>query len=289
MKLIHLLEAPRAEELKYLYTPNKISEAEFMKWCKENASGFLNAKEAIYRGFSAPELGIIDTNGMKRKSANTANYYTLWMDNTPEWNEYPKRSKSLVCSTTPSYAYGFGDVNIIIPADKNKIGICSSFDLWESFKYVTRKFAMSLNELMMAVGDVISYRFSKSIAGQAEDDYKLFEKCIKEITIKDIEASGIFDYTKDSLLKHFKEEKLNTFYDFFKVLMVPDKNSFEHATGSTFKADFKNNEVWVQGECVTMNLKHLKKIINEADDENDFYHFLIENNFDEIHTHGRLR
>ena len=72
-----------------------------------------------------------------RKSAmNIGNYYTLWMDNNPEWAEYPKRSKSLICTSCSAFANWYGFVKVVIPLVNTKIGVCPEIDIWKSFNSV---------------------------------------------------------------------------------------------------------------------------------------------------------
>jgi len=75
----------------------------------------------------------------ERKSANTYNYYTLWMDNDPAWASFPKRSRSLICSTSLNIASSYkgqgGKPMVVIPVENCTIGVCSAADLWESFRF----------------------------------------------------------------------------------------------------------------------------------------------------------
>ena len=63
-------------------------------------------KPCIFRGSRSNnyEYSIVDTN-VERESANTENYYTLFINNNPLWSAYPKRK--LICSTSSGYAGGF--------------------------------------------------------------------------------------------------------------------------------------------------------------------------------------
>ena len=65
----------------------------------------------------------------------TENYITLLIDYIlPSWKNYPKRSKSLVCSSSKSISWGYGNkAYVVFPYNNAKIGVCSEVDLWESF------------------------------------------------------------------------------------------------------------------------------------------------------------
>lgn len=95
---------------------------------------------AIYRGISTKEgirnsIEFVDPTARSepRKSANTHNYYTLWVDNSVRWLNYPKRSYSLICSTDSITAGIYGETYVVIPIEDTPIGICPDEDFWYSF------------------------------------------------------------------------------------------------------------------------------------------------------------
>ena len=90
---------------------------------------------SIYRGMDYRDqspLSILN-HPINRRSANTFNHYTLWMDNHPDWEMYPKRSQSFICSSHSNYAAGYGVVYWMIPLKPTAIGIANACDLWHSF------------------------------------------------------------------------------------------------------------------------------------------------------------
>jgi hypothetical protein len=59
----------------------------------------------------------------------------MWlMENMEEWQKYPRRSQSLICSTTTSYAGSYGATFAIIPYDTAKIGACASMDFFDTIE-----------------------------------------------------------------------------------------------------------------------------------------------------------
>jgi len=119
-----------------------ISKEEAIELIKKNCSGIVKSYKTgdrIYRGAggSDTEYQFIDpTKGKLRRSRNTRNYYTLLMDNLTPWKAYPKRSRSIVCSTDKYKAGGYGSLYIVLPYNNAKIGVCSNRDIWDSFKIV---------------------------------------------------------------------------------------------------------------------------------------------------------
>jgi hypothetical protein len=101
-------------------------------WIKKNPAGI---KSVIYRGVESESVMLfVQPSKHERQSAHTElNYYTLLFDNLPSWKSYPKRSKSLVCTTDDGAADNYGRVYRVFFKTGSKIGICPERDLWECF------------------------------------------------------------------------------------------------------------------------------------------------------------
>jgi hypothetical protein len=109
--------------------------------CKD-AFWMIHSNTPFYRGDpnvpeSVDDMGfaIADPSKTERKSANTTNHYTVILDNIHSMREYPKRSKSFICTTSRLKARDFakqGNPYVIIPFDKVDIGVVNSSDLWDT-------------------------------------------------------------------------------------------------------------------------------------------------------------
>jgi hypothetical protein len=272
------------ESLENPYTPIKISAGQFIAWCERNSPKYLErmGQNPIFRGFDAPKLGYINTNGMNRTSKNTINYYTIWMDNDKDWVDYPKRSKSLICSTSTKTAKVFGDVQIIVPADINKIGICSTSDLWESFPAIADRLDMLVSFMNMIVGD--AHRFMEKFQDKktlfaAQKNYDVLVDCLKSVTFEGIkEIANTKDYRNrfaDRYVKAFEKHGYKTLYDLWRDAMQPEKNNFSVLTADEFIAP-RNKEVWIQGECATVSYNYFKD--GCRDENHPLYEFINKHN-----------
>lgn len=99
-----------------------------------DASSDLNdlKKNFIFRG--SHSKAIIRNHPEGRKSANTSNEFTFLVDNfLPSWRDYPARSESFICSTSPNTAAAYGDIYYVLPFGNPYIGVCSENDIWYSF------------------------------------------------------------------------------------------------------------------------------------------------------------
>ena len=91
-------------------------------------------KAIIYRGVTGVRaiMEIDPKKGSPRRSANTLNFYTLWMDNYGTFKSFPKRSQSVICSTDFFKAQGYGmNVYVLLPKNRSKIGVVKSRDIFD--------------------------------------------------------------------------------------------------------------------------------------------------------------
>lgn len=115
-----------------------IDEDQFFDLYKKNCKLYNPDRMKIYRGnrllddedtayaYSDPR------SASPRPSRNTESF-TMWlMENMDEWQKYPRRSQSLICSTTSSYARSYGRTFVVIPYDTARVGVCATSDFFHT-------------------------------------------------------------------------------------------------------------------------------------------------------------
>lgn len=121
----------------YIKPTEDLSFEGFHEILKSQASKAFRTGSVIYRGWSKNVVaGVYDPSTGERKSENTSNFYTRIFDTNPYNQHWPKRSKSFICTTDPSYAAGFaGDyetqVSVVFPFDDVEIGVAPHNDIWD--------------------------------------------------------------------------------------------------------------------------------------------------------------
>jgi hypothetical protein len=251
----------------------------FVKWCETNASKYLPQikKSPIFRGMPMSiKMGVFDTNSLNRESANTVNYYTIWMDNNPAWKDYPKRSKSYICSTNNDMAGGFGNVHLIIPADGSEIGIIAGDDLWYGFDYIDRMTGRSMDGFMSDVQDLImaaNKREHLSEYNMAHKNYAALCSCLKRVTFELIDDLNTETGKREEWKKYlqaFKTHGFRTLYDLFENGMDPTKNGFSHVVSGSASFGGHDNEIWVQGKCAFLRFEGLLRRMAQNDALEEF-------------------
>lgn len=215
----------------------------------------------VYRGrASSDEFTLSDpTKGLLRQSAHTYNYMTLMMDNLPSWKKYPKRSKSLVCSTEFKTATFYGNVYYVIPFDNYKIGICPSTDIWFSFSDpLGGNYVSGFNNRIFTLIDM--YGKGKD---PSNPTWGGFTSALKEGVKYLLENKKHLDQFLTNASKY------QVLHDFFtkEIYKNPDIIQYFNKEFSPEKNAFKNKlenrhtprEVWIEAPCVLIKTSVIRK------------------------------
>lgn len=210
---------------------------------------YINQKSAIYKGGSYVLNQLYWRDPMEfekpRISQNTRNYYTLWMDSSEKWSHYPKRSRSIIASSSRSYAEDFGaSLGVVVPTVDCAIGICAGQDLWYSF-YKTAGAGMTLDTFNSFIGAALR------ISGQALKPITVeqLKKSLAKIDLNDPKYEELRDWG-DLFYIAFKQGGLPQLMDY---VFDPAKNRFKLTTWKQYKLIHTDNrEVWLNAPCVVV-------------------------------------
>lgn len=241
---------------------------ESAEWIKKNSkimmAELLGANHLLYRGIAGadkPKIG--DSSKYARTSANTLNYYTLLIDSSDNWKEYPNRSKSFICSTDINYAKKFGDVNLVFPTDNTVFGQVPVGDFWNGFS--------SLNIIDVDNMDRFNYwlllmtsMFDKD-ADLEKASADQWRRALKSISSDDIaklaqaESDNRMIQLVDRAMKRFK---LSTFEQLVDRILDPRENGFELVHADAWD-DFyvARNEYWFADEAVFIPINMKAKLL----------------------------
>lgn len=202
----------------------------------------------IYRGMKDTGTYVLGTgNEISRRSANTENYYTLIVDTDPAWSNYPKRSKSFICSTSLNRSLGYGSLYVVIPLEHQSIGVCSEIDFWESFGDPS---PADINSALYDLSRETGIPLSSSNSSALKDDLDKISKSL--VTHQNIKIPYDIDYIGfrrgDNLWKAYAD------------FMEPSKNGFTITNDVASIPD--NREVWMSGNVLFIKSDtYLKEIV----------------------------
>ena len=236
---------------KPIETPIK-SLDELKSLVKEHCSQAMKNPVKIYRGSPSYDEkyemnygAVIDaTKATGRVSANTSNWYTMFLDSNPAMHQFPKRSGSLICSTDMHKAENYGDnIFLILPFDNTPIGACGKSDIFH--------IPISL--------------FGKKIEMyEGNWDWDYFQQILSKnhkINISDIDITTLFKLdillTKQDILHSLvkaifpkiTENQLTNFMD--SIFEIYGPHLFKLRTPET--VELSDGEVWLQGKSILIN------------------------------------
>lgn len=239
---------------------NKIEMNDAIGFIKENAMDSVHNKSVIYRGIQETNdvFLYVDPSKHTRQSANTYNYYTLLMDNLPQWKNYPKRSKSIICSSDKKTSYDYGTLYRVFPFDTAKIGVCPSEDIWVSFEPDIENLA-TLNEELYYIAKALELEDRLL----SVDTYSEFmwvcneiDRLKKYIQVDEIQITTLvlYDYISefDAKLLPMLEKALD-----------PKKHYFELETPKSISLYGSDKEIWTDSKSILIRNDMVDGIIKD--------------------------
>lgn len=259
MRLVEYMESGRSKTI----TADMAGEL-----LKTTYSKSYKSKYKIFRGINgggaADFLYIDPSKGKTRTSANTKNYYTLIIDNSPMWKSYPKRSRSIICSTDIDTAGVYGIVYNVYPVNGAEIGVCPDSDIWNSFAqsfpdadWTSLEDVNLFLERMMLLNGADVKMSDKSYNNMIKS-FKIIEKERKPLrNYTNSTSSGEYSRFYDNFL-----ESGTTLLDYMEDILSPTKNNFKiMKSGDNIGND---NEVWIGSPCVLIkDMASAEKRLND--------------------------
>lgn len=235
---------------------SKLDYASMVEWIENNAIKFFQREQLIFRGIGEKHNveGLYNANQLNRRAAYAdANYYNLWMSNHHTWNGYPRRDKSFICSTNEEKAKEYGNSYIVIPSDSSPIGVCPTYDIWDSFGDSHIALGLDAEEgNLSAIVDCVQSIFNRVLKHSVpDDDWEIFKKFCESITLQDIIDKCKKEFFYSHLVAYMTENKLNTLDDFLEYMLEPRTNGFTLQTASNFTAHH-DKEIWMGGAILLL-------------------------------------
>jgi hypothetical protein len=241
-------------------TPIDLQEA--IKVIKKNCSDSLwmfESKTPMWRGEKQQDLilgkdgvAIIDTTKSERKSQSMSNWYTLIIDNSPEYKNYPKRSQSLICTNKIGTAKDFGALMAVIPFNDAKIGIVNAPDIWDK--------SIVIGDEEMGLIRANSYFNMLRKFGLSDTNWQSFIDFDKKLKTDE----NFRDSVKNSVKGKPLEDLLDDFVN--KVRKVYDNLGFELLTPKQYEkrpTTSRETEMWVGGKVLCLCESIFESLCNE--------------------------
>jgi len=226
-------------------------------------AALFDEKKQMFRGFNmtefsnSPLIYLNPTKASIRTSANTHNYYTWWIDDIdPRWKNYPKRSKSFICSTNEHISAGYGKNFLMIPTKETTVGICSADDMWNSFHHRPTR-----------INNLLTNLFSMCECDNPTDSNS-FLNSLKQINLKfeDIEFRDKIRTYRNYGHKYNYNEFSAFNFDAIKMMEQtydPISNKFTTISWPTESIPGGNHEIWFSAPCYGLTMDMVIKLKDE--------------------------
>lgn len=217
----------------------------------------------IYRGMNGHASQIIAPASGERKSENTSNHFTSLFDNSPYLGNFPKRSKSLICSMDYSYASVHGNnTYCIFPENGAKIGVCAGRDIWWSNIIIPEINVEFIDRLHNV--EQFNY-FVSRVFGRGDSFSEMKEFAASHTSVK-IDDGNIADYCAGAA-----DVRINTHnpivIDYAKIInqlqkaISPEKLVMRLSTVDTINTG--KREVWTDSKCLCVPRSDTQRIADE--------------------------
>jgi hypothetical protein len=220
------------------------------------------------------------------------------MENMEEWQKYPRRSKSLICSTTVNYASGYGKVFNVIPYDSAKIGVCPTMDFFESIEktlevgvdsynhwisnFIDKSVKLAANQKISAPNFGTGSDGYRSNSPTSEHFFSLLKsldrfylrhpELIDELVKRD---SDSYYYSKDPITDMIVAglSKKIPLVDILSEHLTPDEHGFQlfdmhnfntELIERTRKGTYGGNEVWTNGPALFIEKSKFNDLVAEG-------------------------
>lgn len=268
--LQYLLESDRIQEIGRKAIIEHLNSGRF-----DDAIESYKTGNKIYKGSTEyGEYGsFVDPAATERKSSSAKeNIYNLITSYGKGWEKYPKRSRSIICSTGTQHASEYGDIYVILPEDGSLIGVASDTDIWGSFKKTIGKktggdgYMGHFNRVVMLLLQRMgSGLYSFDTFDKLSDNCKLFdiylEKNDGDIESELRETSSYVSKHEQMVKRAIIDNYNGDLLQCLEKILDPKINSISlKKVGAKLP---KNREVWTNGKCLVINGEYIEEFIRE--------------------------
>jgi hypothetical protein len=237
---------------------------------------FTENDHALYRGMKMNnEVAIIaQPSTGERRSENTFNFYTLFIDENKYWEGFPKRSKSLICSTNIERAREYSrkassSLCVVFPKNGSLIGIVPAEDIWD----VGVPFLNTQLETIQEFAELIAYYTQTSFPStnriknmqqlKAAISPDLLDELVKEHTVGD---SELREKLKNSRGLDFDVDKV---FAYIEKQWHPDLLYFDLIRTRELSSISDDQEVWTDGDCLVIEENFVSQLLDYEQGKKD--------------------
>jgi hypothetical protein len=205
-------------------------------------------RTTIYRGKKDTNRPIlyVQPSKYKRESMHSHQYHMILIDNSKYWKDYPKRTRSIICSTDKSIKARFEydeefELYQVVPKLNARIAICPEEDMWYSFKTGFKIINKMVKDSDFKIDDIESFNDAIDTMSDGVMAFKYIKQSIVEAPINKKQK------------EYIKKYNCNNLYELIDYCLSPELNGFKLTTyNDNFKLSGKH-EVWTDADSLMIN------------------------------------
>jgi hypothetical protein len=276
MKYLELFEvyikSTKTARSKYIKAMNILTIEECVEYIINNCNEFINRPVYITRYLNkmiGDETVPFFSDPIDRISRDNSNHYTLLIDNSDAWKNYPKRGKSFISTLQNGE---FLDYNppildnryLVIPNDYSKWGICPTDDIFTSFKTL-KIYGIYSYKIFEELNIFSKYLGLGGIRDSNIDDMKSdilkLQKYINNNPI--LLKNRNYNIIILMLLKNYGHDIWCGLIDLFD----PSNNNFKLEKYTSLNYDNNSHEVWTDSTCLFIPMIYLNDFLKKLRDK----------------------
>lgn len=224
----------------------------------------------LFRGFDATTIkgaSYINPTSAARTSRDSYNLYQLGMDRSDSLQDYPKRSHSIICSTSWHHADGYGSVFVVFPPNNAKVAVSSVSDFLE--QPLESDFGNRVTSL-----DKFFRRLCNLLDVEPNDhrkfiDAKPINAALDAVTPRRA-AELVFDAASPADLiyyeQFFEKHKRNRFDALASDELTPRTLELSIKKFGETLSPTRGVECWVDSRCLVIAVSRFASIIRQLED-----------------------
>jgi hypothetical protein len=241
----------------YSYIYITLDKDQIVEHLKNLPNKMLKERNFFFKGITMPSSGsnyyIIEPQKHRRPGKTKDKFgdaYNLLINNLQNWNNYPKRCKSIILTTSEKTSKQFGESYAVFPLYNASIVISPESDIWYSFRQTLMKAGLAGKDLSH-FNNVITEIVSLVNGGRTTDyDWNLMLQSFIKFDNLDF-AGKISSQESISFIKKYTESGMKLL-EFLGTIIDPGRNDFKlikYNEEFRIKEHF-DKEVWTDSICV---------------------------------------